>query len=206
MLLKWHANPNVQTKEGTTPLFFAAHTGRPKITELLLVDGQADPNLGHKGGWLPLHGAIYNDYDAVVALLLAHGANLDDGVDEIKGYAPIHIAIASEQANIPVVKALMAKGCDINKQTSNGATALHLAVFWSNKHVVKLLVDAKARLDLRNNKKRRPLELAAHYGNEEIALYLARKMNVKCPTINAKAERKIASMAVAQLPPKPEGE
>ena len=48
-------------------------------------------------GWLPLHGAIYNDYDDVVALLLKAGAKTDPGVDEIKGYAPIHIAIASEQ-------------------------------------------------------------------------------------------------------------
>jgi hypothetical protein len=42
-------------------------------------------------------GAIYNDYDAVVAQLLKAGARVDDGVEEIKGYAPIHIAIASEQ-------------------------------------------------------------------------------------------------------------
>ena len=85
-------------------------------------EAHANPNLGAPGGWLPLHGAIYNDYDAgeiclflcleclflwaqlfqiqVVALLLDAGARLDDGVDEIKGYAPLHIAIASEQVRI----------------------------------------------------------------------------------------------------------
>jgi ankyrin repeat protein len=61
------------------------------------LQAKADPNLGSKGGWLPLHGAIYNDYDDVVALLLKAGAKTNEGVDEIKGYAPIHIAIASEQ-------------------------------------------------------------------------------------------------------------
>lgn len=31
------AKVDIQTKEGTTPLFFAAHTGRPKITEVRVV-------------------------------------------------------------------------------------------------------------------------------------------------------------------------
>jgi ankyrin repeat protein len=203
MVSDFKAKINIQTKEGTTPLYFAAHTGRPKITELLIQLG-ADVNLGKKGGWLPLHGAIYNDYDAVVAQLLASGARMDDGVDEIKGYAPIHIAIASEHANIPVVKALLAKGCDINKQTANGATALHLAVFWASMPVVKLLVESGARLDIKNNKDRRPHDLAAHYGHQEICAYLCGKLGVPVPKITKVAQVRVAEMRTAATPPKPD--
>jgi ankyrin repeat protein len=203
MVSDFKAKINIQTKEGTTPLYFAAHSGRPKITELLIQLG-ADVNLGKRGGWLPLHGAIYNDYDACVAQLLAAGARMDDGVDEIKGYAPIHIAIASEHANIPVVKALLAKGCDINKQTANGATALHLAVFWASMPVVKLLVDSGARLDIKNNKDRRPHDLAAHYGHQEICAFLCGKLGVPVPKVTKVAQVRVAEMRTAATPPKPD--
>lgn len=203
MLTDFNAAINIQTKEGTTPLYFAAHSGRPKITELLL-QLRADPNLGKKGGWLPLHGAIYNDYDAVVLQLLDAGARMNDGVDEIKGYAPIHIAIASEHPNIPVVKLLIARGADINKQTENGATALHLAVFWASVPVVRLLVESGARLDIKNNKSRRPHDLAAHYGHQEICQYLCQKAGVPMPKITKVAQVRVAEMRTAATPPKPE--
>ena len=205
MVGDFHARVNIQTKEGTTPLYFAAHTGRPKITELLL-QYKADPNLGKKGGWLPLHGAIYNDYDAVVLQLLDAGARTDDGVDEIKGYAPIHIAIASEHPNIPVVKLLISRRADVNKQTENGATALHLAVFWASMPVVKLLVDSGARLDIKNNKNRRPHDLAAHYGHQEICQYLCGKAGVPMPKITKVAQVRVAEMRTAATPPKPDDE
>jgi hypothetical protein len=77
--------------------------------------------------------------------------------------------------------------------------------------MVKLLLDNGADADVKNNKNRRAIELAAHYGHKEIAEYLAscvtcvrvcvhvltlscvERMNVKCPPISGKATPKVSA-------------
>jgi len=202
LIEKYGSNVNVQTNEGTTPLFFAAQRGNLNLVQYLIAHG-AQPSLGNPGGWQPIHGACYNDFDDVVSVLIKSGCRLNDGVDEIKGYAPIHIAIASEEANAKVVRMLLDAGANVNTQTSNGATALHLAIFWNSKYIVEYLLKMGARTDLRNSKNRRPIDLAVHYGNEELAALLAKVMGVPPPKVVGKAKPKVAAMTGAAVPPSP---
>lgn len=78
-LLKAGANPNIQQKgthyaEGDTPLHKAASGGYADLVRLLL-DAKANPNLSNQTfGRTPLHYAVESRSEAVVKLLVQHGA------------------------------------------------------------------------------------------------------------------------------------
>ena len=62
------------------------------------------------------------------------------GSDEPAGYAPLHIAVI--KGNLEAVKALLAKGADINQETKSYAkfTPLHIAAYTLQPEMVKLLL------------------------------------------------------------------
>lgn len=54
---EYKAQVNVQSNQGTTPLYHACEGGRYSITKTLLEAG-ADTELGQKDSWKPIHGAV----------------------------------------------------------------------------------------------------------------------------------------------------
>jgi ankyrin repeat protein len=69
---KYHANPNVFSKQQTTPLYHAVKVGNVDLVDLLLQCG-ADPALGQKGGWKPIHEACRGGNAEIVRLLMEYG-------------------------------------------------------------------------------------------------------------------------------------
>ena len=68
---EYKAQVNVQSNQGTTPLYHACEGGRYSITKTLLEAG-ADTELGQKDGRKPIHGAVR------LLLLFITFAYLDD--------------------------------------------------------------------------------------------------------------------------------
>ena len=136
-------DPNVQDKDGYTPLHYAAWKGHHKVVELLLEHG-ANPNIQKHDGETPLHLAVWEGHHKVVELLLEHGAN--PNIQENKyGYTPLHDAV---------------NRCLKNKF---GRTPLHFTV--SRYHVVdvvRVLLDHGADPTIRDNKGRTPLDYGSH--------------------------------------------
>ncbi|EFA85252.1 hypothetical protein PPL_02252 [Heterostelium album PN500] len=198
------ADVNKQDSQGTTPLYHSCAFGSLELTKYLL-EQKADPELSKPGGWKPIHIACYNENDAITRHLVDESVDLNAGNNEIKGYAPIHILISTEEPRLAIIELLLKKKIDINKKNVNGSTPLHLAVFWNHFKVLELLLRYNASLEEKNNKGRTPLSLACHYGNEEVARFLAEKMQIDPRKLKIKNNKqKILDMETPSAPPAPQ--
>jgi Ankyrin repeats (3 copies)/Ankyrin repeat len=52
--------------------------------------------------------------------------------------------------SIAITKLLISYGADINSQTKWGSTVFHEACYWNNKNIAKLLINARADLEIRD--------------------------------------------------------
>ncbi len=78
-LLTNGADPNIQTKKGFLPLFWAIGRGNPFLVFLLL-EVKADPNIKSQLGFTPLHVAVAKRVThsaVIVELLVSYGARAD---------------------------------------------------------------------------------------------------------------------------------
>jgi ankyrin repeat protein len=113
----------------------------------------------HEDGATPFWRASQSSDLAVMKLLLEHGA--DPNTPTNVGVTPLQVAAGigwvegvtyewSKDANVEAVKLLMRLGNDPNAQAQTGRTALHGAAHKGAARVIQVLVDAGARLDLRD--------------------------------------------------------
>lgn len=115
ILLKKGADPNLATKEGTTPLMAAAGINwvvgqthsRPDDDYLnaarLCLERGADVNAVNSQGFTAMHGAANRGFDAMIKLLVEHGARVD--VKDKEGRTPLTFAQGVFLAiNPPVAK------------------------------------------------------------------------------------------------------
>lgn len=78
------------------------------------------------------------------------------------------VADAAKLQDWPAVRELLRDGGDVNGPQGDGATALHWAVYWDNREVVQLLIDAGAAIDAANDLRVTPLWLAANNGSADV--------------------------------------
>jgi ankyrin repeat protein len=113
----------------------------------------------HEDGATAFWRAAQSSDLAVMKLLLEHGA--DPSIATNVGVTPLQVSAGvgwvegvtyewSKQANVEAVKMLLALGNDPNAQAQTGRTALHGAGHKGSTAVIQVLVDAGARLDLRD--------------------------------------------------------
>ena len=127
-------------EEGATAFLRASQSGDVELMKLLLEHG-ADPKIYTKLGVTPL---------AVAA-----------GIGWVEGVTSEH----SPEQTVEAVKLLLELGVDPNYQADTGRTALHGAAHKGATEVVRVLVAAGARMDIRdfgNTDNRGSAELAAH--------------------------------------------
>ena len=125
--------PDVMMGDGATPFLRAAKSADIPLMQLLLDKG-ADPKVVTKGG--------------VTALMVAAGM----------GHAN---TIRRGEQPIEAMKICLDKGVDINAATDKTLnTALHAAAGQGTDDIVQFLADHGAKLDLKDNKGRTPMEVA----------------------------------------------
>ena len=140
LLLNGGANPNDALADGASALLVAAHSGRTAVAVALLDQG-ADPN-AFRTGYTALHAAILKSDLTLVQALLAHRA--DPNIRITKG-TPLRrettdfnlpqtlvglppYLLAARFLEPEILRALGAGGADVKATTTNGTTALMLAV------------------------------------------------------------------------------
>jgi ankyrin repeat protein len=149
-LLARGANPNATLK---APLLARQHNF-------------GDAALG--SGATPLMRAAKSGDAAMIDVLLAHDASVRQTMPN--GMTPLMFAVSPARRK-PAADALAAAnlclehGADVNARDASGSTALHLAVATSD-DLVKLLVERGARLDLKDQLGRTPLDVALGIGSE----------------------------------------
>jgi hypothetical protein len=80
---------------------------------------------------------------------------------------PLHKAILEQQKDLALIQSLL-ETIGVNTPGREGNTALHLAVLQNNLGLVKMLVEAKASISMKNIAGITPLQLAIQKGNPKI--------------------------------------
>jgi ankyrin repeat protein len=151
LLLKHGARINERGNGGATALAFAlVFASRPKVkvVELLLRHG-ADPNILTERGYSPLHFAASVGCTDSVALLLEHGARVNDLGEGVTALA--YACDYDEDLLWPscpdypkVVELLLQHGADPNILTWDGNSPLYFAVRQGHEDIVKFLLKSGA--------------------------------------------------------------
>lgn len=148
---------------GETPLTYAVgdyYGASPLMVSLLLARG-ADPNLlplNPQEG--PLLTAAKDGKEAIMMLLLDHGANIEQG-DTWRNTAA-HIAAANGHAG--VIRILAAHGADLSRLGSGSETPLEKAIIHHNREAFEALLDCGADSAVANKYGRTLLMAAAEKG------------------------------------------
>ena len=116
-LLQAGADPNTQTKHGTSPLHLASSLIDSTIARLLLEHGAIVNKQSTDGGWIPLHEACRHGLLDTARLLLQRGSVSEltnDGVHSWMrcDWQPIHFAVCN--GNVRCVAELIAAGASVN--------------------------------------------------------------------------------------------
>lgn len=160
---------NTRTELGDTPVSQAAKAGR---ADLLRLFGKAGAKVGGREGRKMMQDAIMGRKYAVMEELPKLG--LDVNAVMYRGYAPLMYAVV--MTNDPkAVKALVASGADVNApmiETYDEVTPLLAASRRNNAEVVRELIAAGAKADVRDTKGRTPLDLAREGKSEEVVKVL----------------------------------
>ena len=127
LLLDNDADPNIKNFEGNCLLHMALVSKNVDFNRIrLLLEKGADPNIKDSKGYPPLYVALMSPhFDLnIIRLLLDNGADVN-AVQERTNYTPLHFEIIKaneDEIRIPVVKLLLEKSADINKENKNGIT------------------------------------------------------------------------------------
>jgi ankyrin repeat protein len=124
------------------PVFaLAAVFGRKEVVEYLFAKGADVDAVSTNGtGYTALTGAVTSGHEAIVAFLLAHGA--DANYRYGPGYTPLLAAAAN--GHLEIVKLLVAHDADLQAKSNDGQTALNIAEARGHKEVSEYLRELAA--------------------------------------------------------------
>lgn len=174
-LLEKGANPDARREgDNWTPLMLAAMNGYTEIVQILL-EHDANPQLGTDDEGTPLCVAASSfilpeeDPDAIVNLLLDHGANLYGR----NGSGMIPLMYAAREGKTSTVVRLLNAGTDVNYQDVRMWSALLLAVHNDQNETADILIAAGADPDVKGEVSQwTPLNLAVQNANNGMARIL----------------------------------
>jgi 26S proteasome non-ATPase regulatory subunit 10 len=167
-----NANPKLATTlddDGRLPIHWAVSYNHAPIVELLTQRKDFDPDVPDSLGWTPLMMASSRKVgDAVVALLLARGADAD--ATNAAHQSALHFA--ASRGNLDVARALVGAGASARVKDRRGQYALHRAAAAGSVPVMRLLVERKSPLDAKDADGLTALHHALAEGHGDAAVVL----------------------------------
>lgn len=107
--------------------------------------------------------------------------------NDADGYTPLHRA--SYNANVPLLKLLLAHGADPNARTQFGWTPVHSSCQWTHAECVAVLLQHGADVNARTNGDQTPLHIAASVSScRPTAMTLLARPDVRADCVNNSAE------------------
>lgn len=152
----------------TRAIVTAADEGRLQDVAQALAAGASPDAMGPLSG--ALHCAVFNGHEAVVRLLLQHGANPDN--PDTRQFYPLQLA-ASRGRN-ELCRILIEHGAGLECKTDKGGTALHVAAASDFPETVQLLIDAGADVHSTDTMGNTPLATACGLGRAKVIQLLCR--------------------------------
>jgi ankyrin repeat protein len=124
--------------DGKNPLQVAVENGNAAIVSALL-DAGANPNFATANGGTSLVAACYRGKLEIVALLLAHGAEVDNARAASGAGGFTALLAATWRGHVAVVRLLLERGAAVEQMTATGETAMALATKKGFQEVVKVV-------------------------------------------------------------------
>jgi len=153
---------NAPQPDGAMPLHWAAYWDDLALVTKLIA-ARANVNAVNDHGVTPLGLACENRNLAIVNALLSAGAN--PNLTPSSGETPLMTAVRA--GSLDVVNALIQKSANVNaKEPSHDQTALMWAVSREHADIVKRLIEAGADVRARSRVRRRTVQLANRYGDQ----------------------------------------
>jgi ankyrin repeat protein len=163
-LLENRADINARNHDNCAALHGAAYEAKKEMVEFLLDNG-IEIDAMSDSGYSALHSAKSKE---IVRLLLDRGADVN--AKGKSGITPLHVAASGAASGVQAVEKvemLLKHHAEVNAQDRSGFTPLHKAVAicqyrWGRgsiqKKVIELLLINGAKVDIRDNRGRRPLD------------------------------------------------
>ncbi|HLX41403.1 MAG TPA: ankyrin repeat domain-containing protein, partial [Ktedonobacteraceae bacterium] len=159
---------------GLTPLYEAAINNDSAMTILLLDYGAVI----HMKPYDALRGAVQYQHEAIVKLLLAHGANADTRPQHISpgepftAWGPTPLSLAAMKGYTEIVATLLTHGATVNAPGPSGRTPLHWAALKGHLDIVHLLLEHDADPTIRDELGNTAIDWARARGQREVLVSL----------------------------------
>ena len=180
----------VEDDELLTPegLFIkAARDGNLSKVTQMLEDG-IDVNAHYENGNTALMWACVNEHTHVALALLEDD---DIKVDLANDYGNTALHQASDKGMLAVVKKLIAKDANVNKQNEDGNTALIVACKYKQPDVALVLLESK---DIKVDLKDEDGDTALHYASHQKMTEVVKKLIVKDADVNKQDKNGITAL------------
>lgn len=154
---------------------------------------EREPHLVHErspGGSTALHLAAHNGYRAMVAILLAHGADVDARSRSHPARTPLQVAVSMHRLEIASV--LLDHGADVDMPDLLGWRPLHLAGLRGQTDMVRVLLAHGAYAGAIDGAMTTPLALARRRGHAEVVALLQATLSAEPTGSPAAGERREA--------------
>lgn len=162
-------------RSGVSMIQWCAYYGDVSAIRHLLAHGETLAALGEN---FDLNGAVFHGHWRLCQFLIESGADVNYPLPDT-GEVPLHAALCkpNRPAYTHIVRLLLARGADPNRTTkpstetgsfmrdvrTTGETPLHRAAAYATAEAIRLLLDAGARLDARDQHGDTPLSWASRH-------------------------------------------
>ncbi|KAF2793610.1 ankyrin, partial [Melanomma pulvis-pyrius CBS 109.77] len=160
-----------ETVYGETSLHAAFKLSDPstELLELLIANG-ANVNEQDNDSQAPLYEACNVGDANAAAVLLRHGADIDDD-ENVFGHTALHAAISAQ--SLAAVRVLIDAGADLTLQNKSGQGALHQSIIVGHFEIFEVIIEALVEKDLFKRQCLQhdtldsftPLHCACHHGD-----------------------------------------
>lgn len=153
-----------ETHAGFSAMHLASFRNHTEMVKILLMS-RVRPDIQEVNGFAPIHFACIHGNTPIVRLLIEAGANKESMSNH--GYTPLHSAVRNNR--VATAEALILSKANINALSRGSKnSALHFATFKQNKAMVKMLLESKISVRLRNSCDHTALHAAFRNRNEAI--------------------------------------
>ena len=173
-LLRRGFDPNTISPDGNHPLYLALREPSLKVADALLASAQLEVESRNKADESPLMMAALKGHTEFVRRLIARGAHVNK-----PGWAALHYAATG--GHLATMDLLLEHHAFIDAQSPNGTTPLMMAAMYGTPQAVKLLLEAGADVNMRNQLGMTAIDFALKANRADAAALIQQQLRRQQP-------------------------